>query len=308
LAVQSSDFEKRERVGCSNWRSIKILEGGSWDHKAADSAAACGRHCRDTAGCVGYGWKPKACGQPSEVPHECMLFEGACHAQRDECWDFYGLPGGVHVCGGESGIPCSAAALPEAPGIGAPFGGASTIDQGDRSSYVWRFRQGQVGCTNWKDIKLGEPFPETSINACGSRCRGTPYCTGFGWQKEDDCGDPHERLYAGACQLWSGPCNDEPNSCFDDYVLEPPTTSTTATSTSITRTTTSPHTLTATSVTSVTATSVTTKHQLGEAIHLDGMDWATMTPEQKQRMIDEVKAAAAAKGQDPSTIHVSVVA
>lgn len=87
--MEVSGFALTARQGCSNWRDIKILEGGTWGHFSADSASACGYRCTSTTGCVNFGFKARPGGFKDNVENECMLFSGECQPQIDAVWDYY---------------------------------------------------------------------------------------------------------------------------------------------------------------------------------------------------------------------------
>lgn len=87
-----------------------------------------------------------------------------------------------------------------------------------------------TGCSNWYSIMLEpeEPSMESAPEACLSRCRMTPGCTGFNYQKTESCAllDGSQAATGrglGACYLVAGSCTTEVNACWDLYVMKTPT-------------------------------------------------------------------------------------
>lgn len=86
-----------------------------------------------------------------------------------------------------------------------------------------------TGCSNWAKIMLEPENPsiEQSEDACLARCRQTPSCAGYNYQKQDQCTTQPGILAGretGACYLLGDveTCTKEQNDCWDLAYLKTP--------------------------------------------------------------------------------------
>lgn len=89
---------------------------------------------------------------------------------------------------------------------------------------MWTLNGVATGCSNWAEIKIGDYTWGQSLESCGLRCVGTVGCVGFGFQNtanldKDAEGYPKGTAVDSACYIWSGRCQKEVNTAWDDYVL-----------------------------------------------------------------------------------------
>lgn len=78
----------------------------------------------------------------------------------------------------------------------------------------------RVGCNNWERIRLKLIMDLASDDDCETHCKLTSGCTSFGYQPTD-CGDPDLAVKKAACYLWYDTCDEGPNTCWDEYTLDP---------------------------------------------------------------------------------------
>jgi hypothetical protein len=85
-----------------------------------------------------------------------------------------------------------------------------------------------TGCSNWATIMLEPEHPsiEKTEAACEMRCRQTPSCGGYNYQKQDNCDEVQGGMVAarerGACYLLSAKvnCTQMSNTCWDLAILK----------------------------------------------------------------------------------------
>merc|ERR1719221_1871662 len=74
----------------------------------------------------------------------CMIFDGSCDTEPNDCWDFY------------------------------------EIKQADSK---WTLSKRGTGCKNWKNLAISIST-ESSSQSCGQKCLQTGGCTSFNWQQD----------------------------------------------------------------------------------------------------------------------------
>lgn len=141
------------------------------------SKKSCATECAKTAGCFWANFQPETCDSyESLAKGACYLFAKDCELEDNHCWDIEAAPG--------------------PPGI---------LLAGPRT-----------GCSNWADIKLGDPVVVKNSNECGSRCASTKGCTAINFQA-DPCEGATEAVEEGACYLFKEGCTPASNTCWDLY-------------------------------------------------------------------------------------------
>jgi len=171
--------------GCSNWRDI-LLTRLSGISNADDCGLQCLAHRE--AGCVEFGYQADdGCSGSGPGARSCYLYKGACSAQGNACWDHYTLESYTEPSG--------------------PFerNGAGR------------------GCSNFAQINMGAASFQASAGACGKVCQDVDGCVGFGYQSGLPSQCSGGSAFTGACYLWRGECNQEPNSCWNNYKISPAT-------------------------------------------------------------------------------------
>ncbi|CAK0837609.1 unnamed protein product [Prorocentrum cordatum] len=173
-----------KEMGCTNWREIALRK---YETKA--DVQDCGELCGETAGCMAFGFQPKACEGPDQASEgACFLWGELCHLEANVCWDNYRM---------------------DRPPVPLPWGLASR----------------RTGCANRDKIGVQESV-EWNANECGEKCRQSDGCTAFNFQPRT-CKGPGSGE-KGECHLFSGPCKQESNVCLDFYLMAPPPSATEA--------------------------------------------------------------------------------
>lgn len=184
--------ECRRGTGCSNWDRIRLGKA-----LTMDSAATCAAECQKTAGCQGIGYQAeptaKECDGEAIGAGACYLWGGPCACETNVCWEDYRL-----------NTTLTAELAP------------------------WSLRKARTGCTNWNQIKVRHATLEINVHACGTLCWNTNLCVGFHFQTMDREEGGAQRgctrasklgIQKNACYLWTEPCKDMENECWDDYVM-----------------------------------------------------------------------------------------
>jgi hypothetical protein len=72
-----------------------------------------------------------------------------------------------------------------------------------------------TGCSNWRDIKLGPVLLGMNNFSCALACKRTYGCMAYNLQGTTCDEDREHSMEKGACLLYHGVCEQEPNSCWD---------------------------------------------------------------------------------------------
>jgi hypothetical protein len=79
----------------------------------------------------------------------------------------------------------------------------------------------RAGCSNWhSSIIANMSFPNPFM--CGEACSKKTGCAGFNYQPTDCTTTQPGTAVKNACYLFSEPCENEKNVCFDYYELKSP--------------------------------------------------------------------------------------
>lgn len=99
-------------TGCSNCPDNQIGEVSyEWE------PAFCAMRCKETEGCIGFGWQQHACLDPTKgtaIAGTCMLWKGQCQSFPNFCWDDYAM------VGAEMSAPPGQTPSPALPSVPAP--------------------------------------------------------------------------------------------------------------------------------------------------------------------------------------------
>jgi hypothetical protein len=136
-----------------------------------------------------------------------------------------GRRGALSVVAATAALAASSTFAFKAKSSGAQSFQDSTVSMSENATTVSR----NTGCTNWRTIMLEPDHPsiESSEAACLARCRQTPSCAGYNYQKQDEC-EVQEGYVSGkktgACYLLSDAekCNHMVNGCWDLVYMKTP--------------------------------------------------------------------------------------
>lgn len=105
-------------------------------------------------------------------------------------------------------------------GPGGSRGSANAVALAEVPAF--KLRKNRTGCSNFRAMALEkQPATHAGPENCAQRCGRFPGCKGFGYQAHA-CFEEGQGKWQGACWLWGDECTDEPNECWDDYVLVEP--------------------------------------------------------------------------------------